>query len=125
MSLLLFGGILYKYFKPKEYNGVICVNDNFISYINLYNYMSQDILHYPRLDTVLMVEETIKKLDFYPTRTELWKALPKQVMYQTFSMIVDYLVDLNKIIIDKDEKIVWVWNPELIKKIIQKGLVSK
>ncbi len=87
--------------------------------------MSQDILHYPRLDTVLMVEETIKKLDFYPTRTELWKALPKQVMYQTFSMIVDYLVDLNKIIIDKDEKIVWVWNPELIKKIIQKGLVSK
>ncbi len=87
--------------------------------------MSQDILHYPRLDTVIMVEETIKKLDYYPTKTELWKALPKQVMYQTFSMIVDYLVDLNKIIIDKDERIVWVWNPELIKKVTQRGLILK
>ena len=82
-------------------------------------------MHYPRLDTVIMVEETIKKLDYYPTRTELWKALPKQVMYQTFSMIIDYLVDLNKIMIDKDERIVWVWNPELIKKVIQKGLILK
>ena len=87
--------------------------------------MSQDILHYPRLDTVIMVEETIRKLDFYPTRTELWKALPKQVMYQTFSMIIDYLVDLSKIIIDKDGRIVWVWNPELIKKVTQKGLILK
>jgi len=87
--------------------------------------MSQDILHYPRLDTVIMVEETIEKLDYYPTKTELWKALPKQVMYQTFSMIIDYLVDLNKIIIDKDERIVWVWNPELIKRVTQKGLILK
>lgn len=87
--------------------------------------MSQDILHYPRLDTVIMVEKTIKNLDYYPTKTELWKALPKQVMYQTFSMIIDYLVDLNKIMIGKDERIVWVWNPELIKKVTQKGLILK
>ncbi|MBI4163936.1 MAG: hypothetical protein HY512_03670, partial [Candidatus Aenigmarchaeota archaeon] len=68
--------------------------------------MSQDILHYPRLDTVIMVEETIKKLDYYPTKTELWKALPKQVMYQTFSMIIDYLEESGKIIINNNE-IVW------------------
>ena len=87
--------------------------------------MKSDILHYPRLDTVLMVENTIKKLKYYPTKTELWRALPKKVMYQTFSMIIDYLVSLNKIIIDKDGQIVWIWNPELIKKIIQKGLILK
>ena len=87
--------------------------------------MKSDILHYPRLDTVLMVENTIKKLKYYPTKTELWRALPKKVMYQTFSMIIDYLVSINKIIIDEDGRIVWVWNPELIKKIIQKGLVLK
>ena len=87
--------------------------------------MKNDILHYPRLDTVIMVEETIQKLDYYPTKTELWRALPKKVMYQTFSMIIDYLVSLNKIIIDKDGRIVWVWNPELIKKVMQKGLVLK
>ena len=87
--------------------------------------MKSDILHYPRLDTVIMVEETIKKLKYYPTKTELWKALPKKVMYQTFSMIIDYLVSINKIMIDKDGRIVWVWNPELIKKITQKGLILK
>jgi len=82
-------------------------------------------LHYPRLDTVMMVEETIQKLNYYPTKTRLWKALPKKVMYQTFCMIIDYLVNLNKIIIDKDGRIIWVWNPELIKKIMEKGLVLK
>jgi len=87
--------------------------------------MKTDILHYPRLDTVIMVEETIKKLKYYPTKTELWKALPKKVMYQTFSMILDYLTDINKIIIDNDGRIVWVWNPELIKKIVQKELTLK
>lgn len=87
--------------------------------------MKSDILHYPRLDTVIMVEETIKKLEYYPTKTELWKALPKKVMYQTFCMIINYLISLNKIIIDKDGQIVWIWNPELIKKITQKGLILK
>ncbi len=105
--------------------GYMETTDSFISYINLYNYMSQNILHYPRLDTVLMVEDTIKNLGFYPTKTELWKALPKQVMYQTFSMIIDYLEELGKITIGKDEKIVWIWNPELIRKVTQKGLILK
>ena len=87
--------------------------------------MKTTVLHYPRLDTVMMVEETIKKLNYYTTKTELWKALPKKVMYQTFSMIVDYLINLNKIVIDRDNRIVWVWDPEGIKKIIKKGLVLK
>ena len=36
------------------------------------------VLHYPRLDTVLMVEDAIKKARNYPKRTELWKKLPKK-----------------------------------------------
>lgn len=86
--------------------------------------MKTEILHYPRLDTIIMVEETIRKLNYYPTKTELWRALPKKVMYQTFCMIIDYLLSLNKIIMN-DDQIVWVWNPELIKKITQKGLIIK
>jgi hypothetical protein len=101
------------------------LTESFINYINLYNYMKQQILHYPRLDTVIMVEETIKKIDSYPTKMELWKTLPKKVMYQTFSMIIDYLVETNKIIIDKDRRIVWVWNPELMKRVVKKGLILK
>jgi hypothetical protein len=87
--------------------------------------MKEGILHYPRLDTVIMVEETIRKLDYYPTRMELWKRLPKKVMYQTFAMIIDYLAGIGKIIIDKDGRIVWVWNPELIKRITKEGLILK
>ncbi len=87
--------------------------------------MKQEVLHYPRLDTVIMVEETLKSLDFYPTRMELWKALPRKVMYQTFAMIIDYLEELGKIIIDNDGKIVWTWNPELVKKLTKRGLVLK
>lgn len=57
---------------------------------------------------------------------ELWKALPKKVMYQTFSMIIEYLISLGKIIIDKkDNKIVWVWDPELVKRITDRGLILK
>jgi len=76
---------------------------------------SSKILRYPRLDTVLMVEETIQKLNYYPTKTQLWKELPKQVMYQTFSVIIDYLEDIQKIII-KDNEIIWIWNPKLARK---------
>ena len=65
------------------------------------SYMKQKIIHMPRLDTVLMVEDTVKKLDYYPTKNQLWRALPKMVMWQTFTVIIDYLEKSNKIIIDK------------------------
>jgi hypothetical protein len=98
-------------------------NLKYVSYINLYNRfikMTKKI-HYPQLDTILMVEDTIQKMD-YPKKTELWKALPKKVMYQTFCMIIDYLEESGKIMIDKDGKIVWTWNPEMIKKIRSSGV---
>ena len=85
---------------------------------------SKQVLHYPRLDTVLMVENTIKKLDFYPTKTQLWKKLPKKVMYQTFSLIISYLEETGRIAI-KDNEIIWVWDPEGIKKMKEQGLMLK
>jgi len=84
----------------------------------------QKTIHYPQLDTVLMVEDAIKKLD-YPKKTELWKSLPKKVMYQTFCLIIDYLKESGKIFIDKDGRIVWIWNPEMIKQIMKTGIKLK
>jgi len=84
---------------------------------------AKKILHYPRLDTVLMVEDTIKNADDYLTKNALWRALPKQMHYQTLSYIIDYLEGLGKIFIGKDRKIVWTWDPEGIAKLCaQKGL---
>ena len=82
------------------------------------------VAHYPRLDTIMMVEETIKKLN-YPRKTEVWKALPKKIMYQTFSLIIDYLQESGKILIDKDGRIIWIWNPDKVKEILSSGVKSQ
>ena len=80
------------------------------------------VLHEPQLDTILMVERAIKNSEDYPTRTELWRSLPKKVQYQTFKRILDYLEASNKIIFNEDE-IVWVAvdNPKL-KKLLARSV---
>jgi len=81
------------------------------------------VLHYPRLDTVLMIEDTIKNAKDYPTRTELWKKLPKKVMYQTYKIVVDYLIDSRKVMLTKDDKLVWVFaDNEKLKKLIAESV---
>ncbi len=75
----------------------------------------QQMLHYPRLDTVLMVEEALREAKEYPSKRQLWLSLKKKVMYQTFNVIIAYLEDSGKVI-EKDGKIIWIWNPELVRK---------
>jgi len=82
------------------------------------------VLHYPRLDTILMVEEAIQNHEDYPTKKQLWQSLPKKVMYQTFNVILDYLQDSGKIII-KDGQIIWIWNPERIRELAAKDLLVR
>lgn len=79
----------------------------------------QNILRYPRLDTVLMIEEAIQKAKEYPTKAELLRSLPKKIMYQTFNLALDYLEYSGKIYIDKDGAIVWIWDPEGVRKILK------
>jgi len=83
------------------------------------------IAHYPRLDTILMVENTIRKAKDYPNKAQLWKALSKKVMYQTFNVILAYLEASNKILITKDGKIMWTWNPERVKDLMSKNLIAR
>ena len=71
----------------------------------------------PTLDTVLMVEKTIEKYSGEFNRTELWKKLPKKVMWQTFLVILDYLDSISKIAFDREGKIAYIWNPSLAKKL--------
>ena len=74
------------------------------------------VLHYPRLDTVLMVEEFIEEHSGEFKKKKLWQSLPKKTMYQTFCTIFDYLKESSKIAVDREGKICWIWNPELVKK---------
>lgn len=84
----------------------------------------KNILRYPRLDTVLMVEETIRNAKDYPSKAKLWNSLPKKTMYQTFSLILDYLEYSGKIVIGKDRAIVWIWNPKLVEKYLAREDLS-
>ncbi|MGA3405992.1 MAG: hypothetical protein ABSD49_09710 [Candidatus Bathyarchaeia archaeon] len=72
--------------------------------------------HEPNLSTIVMVEKAIRKSKTYPTKKALWQSLPRQVQYQTFMRIIDYLLASNKIILN-DHEIVWVFpdNPTLKK----------
>jgi hypothetical protein len=74
----------------------------------------------PTLDTVIMVEKTIKKYSGEYNRTEIWKKLPRKVMWQTYLIILDYLQAINKIGIADNGVIVYIWNPELAKKLSER-----
>jgi hypothetical protein len=81
---------------------------------------SKQVLHYPQLDTVLMVEEFIKENSGEYKKRRLWEALPKKMMYQTFCVAFEYLMASGKIVTDREGHVVWIWNPELVKKYMSK-----
>lgn len=72
--------------------------------------------HQPRLDTVLMVENAIRQHSGEYGRFQLWRRLPKSIMYQTFLKILDYLEYSNKIAYDKEGKVGWIFSPNAYKK---------
>jgi hypothetical protein len=81
-----------------------------------------DILHYPSLKTVLMVEDVLKKSNLAISREKLKIKLKKKVMHQTLNVILKYLEDSGKII-DGRKGIVWIYNPSSkINKAINNGL---
>lgn len=78
------------------------------------------VLHYPQLDTVLMVESFVHDHGGEYRRKELWQKLPKKMMYQTFCVILDYLSESGKIVSDRNGFVVWIWDPELVRKHMKK-----
>lgn len=70
----------------------------------------------PTLQTVLMVERTIEKYSGEFNRTELWKKLPKKVMWQTYLIILDYLQSINKIAMDRNGTLGYIWSPKLAER---------
>ena len=80
------------------------------------------LLHSPTLESVIMVEKAIQKYSQEYGKYQLWKRLPKKMMYQTFQVILDYLEQSGKILIDKDGCVIWTYDPEGIRKILAKGV---
>jgi hypothetical protein len=81
----------------------------------------QMALHSPTLNTVLMVEETLKESGELLSFAELKRRLPKQVMHQTLIQIVDYLQLSGKIVIGT-KGILWIFTERKeLNKLIKEG----
>jgi len=83
----------------------------------------QKLEHAPNLNTVLMVEKTLKNMDeSVITMAELKRRLPKQVNHNTLKIILEYLEESNKIAVSM-KGITWIHNtnPNL-KRAIAHGL---
>lgn len=82
----------------------------------------KEVIHYPSLKTVMMVEEAIEKRGEFKNKRQLWLSLSKQIMYQTLLTILDYLQASHKIIIDQEDgSVIWIWNPKLVDRVLRSG----
>lgn len=73
-------------------------------------YKNKDIIHYPSLRTMLMVENVLKKADVVIDREELKRRLPVKIMHQTLNLILLYLEEKG-MILDSHKGILWIYNP--------------
>ena len=81
-----------------------------------------EVIHYPNLKTVLMVEDALKKTNNLMTREQLKKKLPTKIMHQTLNVILKYLEDGGKIL-DGRKGILWIYNPSpKLDKAIKEGV---
>lgn len=73
-------------------------------------YKNKDIIHYPSLRTILMIENALKKADSAIDREELKRRLPVKIMHQTLNLILLYLEEKG-MILDSHKGILWIYNP--------------
>jgi len=79
--------------------------------------------HTPTLNTVLMVEETLKSMEeSVVTIAELKRKLPRQVNHNTLKIILEYLEESNKIAVSI-KGMTWIHNPNpKLRRAISEGL---
>ena len=82
----------------------------------------QELKHSPTLNTVIMVEETLKNMDdSVISVAELKRKLPRQVNHNTLIRILQYLEASNKIAVTL-KGITWIQNTnQNLKKAITEG----
>lgn len=78
--------------------------------------------HSPTLNTVLMVEETLRRAGQIITIAELKRRVPRKVMHSTLVVILDYLQHSGKIVIGT-KGVLWVFaEREELSKLISQGV---
>jgi len=79
----------------------------------------QQVIHFPRLDTILNVEEIIKKAEEPLSKNEIDRRLQKKIMRPTLNLILQYLKESGKIA-DLKEGIIWIYKEDVSEKLRSK-----
>jgi len=79
-------------------------------------------IHSPTLNTVIMIEQTLKNAKQIMSIAELKRKLPRKVMHQTLLQVLDYLQLSGKIVIGT-KGVLWVFaERKEINALIKRGL---
>lgn len=70
-----------------------------------------EVLHYPTLKTVLMVEGVLKEAKEPVTRYKIMKKLNNKIMLQTLEVVIDYLEERGMVLDGREKGIVWTYTP--------------
>lgn len=73
-------------------------------------YGDKEVLHYPTLKTVLMVEDILASSETALSREEIKRRLGGRIMHQTLNVILAYLEHSGKILIG-EKGVLWTYNP--------------
>jgi len=75
--------------------------------------MSKTVLqlkgHNPRLDTILKIEQAIKKKGYFNSKTALFRSMHNKVQFNTLNRALNYLEGSNKIEFNQDGSIIWIF----------------
>ncbi len=81
--------------------------------------LNEKTLHYPRLDTILRVENILRNAKDPVSKNEIDRRLDKQIMRPTLNLILKYLEDSGKIALLK-EGIIWIYKEDISGKLKEK-----
>ena len=79
----------------------------------------KNVLHYPRLDTVMRVEKILRDAGEPLYKNEIDRRLSKKVMRTTLNVILGYLEESGKIGLTKSG-ILWIWHEDISTKLKNK-----
>ena len=82
-----------------------------------------DVIHFPTLKTVLLVEDVIRKSDGPITREAIKRKLGGSVMHQTLNVVLAYLEERG-LIYDGRKGVTWLEPPNAkLRKMMSEGII--
>ena len=78
--------------------------------------LARSLAEQRRKHDIAMVEHFIEENSGEYKRKAIWSCFSQIMSYKEFNLIINMLRESGKIAIDREGKIGWIWNPELVKK---------